>query len=171
MTREEAEKRAEELAKVHTKEDLQCLSSRFQETRYGECIYHRCDCDVYDAYVGAYLQAYGEKPDMAVVQFEMNARRIKFILPIAENGKTRTKKNWMMTQAQVEQENRRRWRCLALVIKAKLEAVESGITTLEQEFLAHIVLPNGKTVSEEMVPQIAHAYSTGKMPPLLGYSS
>jgi hypothetical protein len=35
-----------------------------------------------------------------------------------------------------------RWRALALAIKA----VESGIATFEEEFLAHIALPNGSTV-------------------------
>lgn len=62
---------------------------------------------------------------------------------------------------------RQRWRALALVIKAKLEAVEAGITEFEEEFLAHIVLPNGGTVGQFMLPQVATAYETGQMPPLL----
>jgi hypothetical protein len=66
-----------------------------------------------------------------------------------------------------EQEIRRMWRALALVIKAKLEAVESRITTFENEFMAHIVLPDGKTVGQHIVPAIADAYSTGKLPRLL----
>lgn len=48
--------------------------------------------------------------------------------------------------AEYEKATRQRWRALALVIKAKLEAVASGITEFEQEFLAHIVLPDGRTV-------------------------
>jgi hypothetical protein len=44
-----------------------------------------------------------------------------------------------------EQACRRRWRALALVIKAKLEAAEAGITEFEAAFLAHIVLPDGET--------------------------
>ena len=35
-----------------------------------------------------------------------------------------------------------------LVIKAKLEAVEAGVTTFEQEFLANMVLPDKTTVSD-----------------------
>ena len=53
------------------------------------------------------------------------------------------------------------------MIKAKLEAVETGITEFEDEFLAHIVLPNGQTAGHWMRPQIAKAYESGSMPPLL----
>jgi len=66
-----------------------------------------------------------------------------------------------------EQAGRQRWRALALVIKAKLEAVESGITTFETEFLAHIVLPGGQTVGQMILPKIEEAYATGNVPPLL----
>ena len=52
-------------------------------------------------------------------------------------------------------------------MKAKLEAVEVGIATFDEEFLAHIVLPNGQQVGEWMVPQIEHAYLEGKMPTAL----
>jgi len=58
-------------------------------------------------------------------------------------------------------------RALALVIKAKLEAVESGITVFDDEFMAHIVLPDGSTVGDFMKPQIEQVYLTGQMPPLL----
>lgn len=55
-------------------------------------------------------------------------------------------------------EVRQRWRALLLTVKAKLEAVECGISTLEQEFLAFIVLPNSMTlgdwIMENALPQI-----------------
>ena len=62
---------------------------------------------------------------------------------------------------------RQRWRALALVIKAKLEAVEADITTLEAEFLAHIALPSGATVGEWVGPQLDAVYGSGEMPALL----
>jgi hypothetical protein len=38
--------------------------------------------------------------------------------------------------------------------------------------MANIVLPNGRTVSEEVRPRIATAYESGEMPPMLpDYSS
>ena len=106
--------------------------------------------------------AFGEQGPLAMVMFEMAGRRIKFILPMPKREQCRS-------QQAFEQLGRSRWRCLVLAIKAKLECVESGITTLEQEFMAHIVLPNGATVGQVMLPQLDKAYQDGTMPPLLGY--
>lgn len=96
-----------------------------------------------------------------MIMFELGGKRIKFTLPLPSSVDLSTKK-W-------EQLHRTRWRCLLLAIKAKLECVESKITTLEQEFMAHIMLPNGSTVGETMLPQIEKTYTSGKMPPMLGY--
>jgi len=59
-------------------------------------------------------------------------------------------------------EVRRRWRALALVIKAKLEAVESGISTLEREFFSDVVLPNGSTLGQVLIPQL-EALQSGRL--------
>ena len=66
-----------------------------------------------------------------------------------------------------DQACRQRWRALLLLVTAKFEGVASGITTLEEEFLAHIYLPDGRTVGEFIQPQIEEAYRTGRMPPTL----
>ena len=58
-------------------------------------------------------------------------------------------------------------RALLLVIKAKLEAVHQGISTLEREFLADTIMPDGQTVAEWAEPQLAKAYESGQMPKLL----
>lgn len=59
-----------------------------------------------------------------------------------------------------EQACRQRWRALALCIKAKLEAVECGISEFESEFMANIVDPvSGRTVGDVMRPQIAARYA------------
>lgn len=60
-----------------------------------------------------------------------------------------------------EQACRQRWRALALVIKAKLEAVECGISTIEDEFLAQTVMDDGRTVSQHVKEPIAISYSRG----------
>lgn len=49
---------------------------------------------------------------------------------------------------------RQRWRAMVLIVKAKLEAVQAGISTIEAEFLAGVVLPSGDTVGEQLVPRI-----------------
>ena len=118
---------------------------------------------------------YGWQADEAVVAFMMNDRHIKFTLPmpshedqtiaLTPSGRER---DHDAVEIMWEKACRQRWRALALAIKAKLEAVESGITLFEEEFLAHIVLPDGKTtVGSFMLPQIADAYKTGGMPKLL----
>jgi len=55
-------------------------------------------------------------------------------------------------------EIRRLWRALALLTKAKLECVTSGITSFEKEFLAHIVLPgSNQTIAEYAIPKLEAA--------------
>ena len=58
-------------------------------------------------------------------------------------------------------------RALYLIVKAKMEAVEAGISTVEREFLYDIVLPDGRTAGEWLAPQIEAAYNSGDMPALL----
>ena len=60
-----------------------------------------------------------------------------------------------------------KWRSLALVIKAKLEAVERRIVSFEQEFAMHMVMPGGMTVEELITPAIEQAYANGSPAPLL----
>ena len=118
--------------------------------------------------------AYATRPEKAMIAFEIQGRHIRMILPmptshdkgIQYDGRNH-KRTPLEQQKAIDQEARRRWRALALVIKAKLEAVSSGIAVLEDEFLAYMVLPNGGTVGEWARPQIAAAYKSGKMPPLL----
>lgn len=109
------------------------------------------------------------------VGFTMNGRQIIFIVPLPDKSdekfqKTPTgRKTRSPEQAHVEWEKacRQRWRALALVIKAKLEAVDSGITSFEREFLANIVMSNGQQFGDWAVPQISSMYEEGNMPPLL----
>lgn len=128
---------------------------------------------------GATAFGYGWDAAAAVVMFEITNRRIRFRLPLPDRNArefryVRVNSSQYLRDATPEQQQarweqacRRSWRSLALVIKAKLEAVESGITTIEEEFLAHIVLPNGATVGEWARPQVALAYERNEMPALL----
>ena len=115
---------------------------------------------------------YGWTGEQATVAFAMNDRHIKFVLPMPDRKDfilTPTKRTRSIAQieAHFEQAIRQKWRALALVIKAKLEAVESGITEFDDEFMAHILLPDGQRVGDFMKPQIRIAYERGDMPPLL----
>jgi hypothetical protein len=112
---------------------------------------------------------FGESNGQALCGFEMKSRRIKFVLEIPTYGKTKDLKNrLLLSRDQCAQRERTAWRCLLLAIKAKLECAASGISTFENEFLAHIVMPNGQTIGQVITPQIDESYKTAQMPPLLG---
>lgn len=86
----------------------------------------------------------------------------------------KTDKEWRFAVPEkIQQERRRRWRCLVVMLKAKFAAVESGIVTFQDEFLAHLVLPGGRTVGEWAGTEIGPAIAAGKMPSrlLLGSGS
>lgn len=48
----------------------------------------------------------------------------------------------------IEQEYRRRWRAHLMLLKMKLEFIESGESTVEDEMLAHLLLAGGRTLGE-----------------------
>ena len=123
---------------------------------------------------GASAFGYMTEAGRAVIMFEAHERRIRFDLPLPRPDETRftmtanhRSKSPTQAQAAWEQACRQRWRALALAVKAKLEAVESGIAEFEDEFLAYVVLPGGGTMGEMARSAIAHAYDTGKMPALM----
>lgn len=123
---------------------------------------------------GAGAFAYGWVGNEAQIMFEMAGRRVQFRLPLPDptdkkftKTPTGRERGDAAAEREYEQAVRQRWRALALVIKAKLEAVEAGITTVEEEFLAHIVLPDGRTVGEWTRPQLQEVYASQQMPALL----
>lgn len=69
------------------------------------------------------------------------------------------------------QECRRRWRCLVVVLKAKFAAVESGIESFQDAFLANLVLPSGETVGAWAGREIGPAIAEGRMPAQLRLES
>jgi hypothetical protein len=123
---------------------------------------------------GAEAFMYATKPDRAMIAFQVKGRHVRMVLPMpTERDEEISLDRWgrkakgPVIQKRIEQEARRRWRAMALVIKAKLEAVTSGIAVFEDEFLAYMVLPNDVTVGEWARPQLAQIYESGKMPKLL----
>lgn len=88
------------------------------------------------------------------VQFQVKARVVRFVIG-------RPKLDARLPRGRAEKlrdaEERRRWRALLLVLKAKFEAVESGITTFDHEFLAHLVTSAGVTVGDVVGPSLDRA--------------
>lgn len=92
-----------------------------------------------------------------VVGFSLERRQYKF--RVSTSRPTR--------RCEPEQIEREAWRSLLLLVKAKLEYVASGASTYESEFLAHLVLPSGATVADEVAPVIDEMYATGQVRQLL----
>lgn len=124
---------------------------------------------------GANAFMYGWEGNRAVIGFRAHSRMLRFVLPMPDKAArefTHTPSRGIARSPSeaanaYEQSVRQRWRALALAIKAKLEAVEAGITEFESEFLAQIVLPNNQTMAEHARPLIERAYESGEMPKLL----
>jgi len=116
-----------------------------------------------------FVSGFSDDKGEAVILFEAHSRRLRFLLPMPDIKEfNKSKSGQQRTPEQrykyFEAGCRQRWRALLLAIKAKLEAVAAGISEFEEEFLAHIVLPNNETTAQWLRPQIAEAYQQGKMP-------
>jgi len=121
---------------------------------------------------GASEFAYMSSQDRAMIGFLVESHRIQISITLpppqdfqyTETGRERTTS---VMRTEWERACRQRWRALALVIKAKLEAVECGIISMEDEFLAYTVLPSGQTIGEKLTPKLTEILASGKVPSLL----
>ena len=110
------------------------------------------------------------------IEFEMKGRRLRFVVRYPDpNGKelkylspgrlrstTQAKARW-------EAEVLRLWCVLLVMIEGKLEAVENGLVSFEEEMLGYIVVPGeNRTIRQLLVPQLDEVYRTRSLPPLLG---
>lgn len=86
---------------------------------------------------GATAFAYGWEGSRASIGFHTRDRSVRFVLPMPDRNErrfthsSRGLRQQKVADAMWEQACRQSWRALALVIKAKLEAVAAGITTFE----------------------------------------
>jgi hypothetical protein len=122
---------------------------------------------------GADEFASGTRPGQAMIQFKLQGRVIRFLLPLPNKDDPKFQKcgRYNTTQRTPEavykaweQACREKWRALFLSIKAKLYSVECGIEQFDSAFMAQVVMPNGKTMEELAVPMIKQAYERGTMP-------
>lgn len=120
---------------------------------------------------GAQKFGYLTGPAEAVIAFELRDKMVRIHLPLppikdyAVTPGKQTRRPATMIAAR-DQDHKARWRALALGIKAKLVFIDSGIRTFEQEFLNDFVMPNGQTLGEVAIPQLADAVKSGRMPQL-----
>lgn len=127
----------------------------------------------YKADAFGYMQ---DGPAVAI-QFRLAERWIKFVMTLPDRnddtfwlyrrGATVFRRVEAEGVNRWEQACRQKWRALALVIKAKLEAVDAGITSIEDEFLAATIMADGSTFGDWAKPQIEEMYRLGQMPKFL----
>lgn len=96
------------------------------------------------------------------IEFSLADRMIRFRVESTGAEQIEAMRGPRQDFARVEaQWHRQRGRALLLVIKAKLESIESGVETFEEAFLANVVMANGETVYDRIAAPIAAEYATG----------
>lgn len=93
-----------------------------------------------------------ESKARAAIQFRIKGLTVRIDVPLGEIS---------------DQDVRQRWRALLLAIRAKLEAVESQISTLETEFMPFVVMPGGLTIGQHLLPRITEVAQGGEIPKML----
>lgn len=127
---------------------------------------------------GATEFLYGRDTSSVMIMFGMRGRRVRFIIPMPDpkapefttylRGSTKYRRTDDAARKEWEQACRQRWRALNLVVKAKLEAVETGIGSFEEEFLAYLVVPGQDvTVGQVAIPALDAAGNGQGFAPLL----
>lgn len=111
--------------------------------------------------------SYRSMPTSATIEFLARDRWVRFTLTIPDRSKFSRRKcrsGFVACKPEEqyklwEQACREKWRALTLAVKAKLAAVEAGISAFEQEFMAYIVDPvKNQTMAEIILPQIEQRY-------------
>jgi hypothetical protein len=111
--------------------------------------------------------------DRFVLAFSMSERQVRFTVsfdPPTHQRFAMKRVNQHYSQPATNQQRidasaahrRQRMRALLLVVKAKLESVESEVETFEEAFLANVVMSDGATVYDRVSQPIALEYQTGK---------
>lgn len=93
--------------------------------------------------------------EKAIIQFSARNRLVRLTLTLPTAAEFPRKDSQ-------QAEERRRWRSLTQLLKAKLVAVDDGLVEFEEEFLPHVVLADGSTVYERTRGDLAIEYQGGQ---------
>lgn len=94
----------------------------------------------------------GEAVGWDAIEFLWKGKQIRFRIP--RSTEADIPRGVHNKVAYLEQRDRQRWRVLMLVVKAKLEAVQSGVSIFEEEFMPFIVTASGRTIGEILIPKL-----------------
>lgn len=111
----------------------------------------------------------------AMIVFQVRARRVMFVLDLPDPADRKFqftpahkfRLSPEKSRAAWEQACRSRWRALVLIVKAKLEAIEAGVSTFEDEFLPYFALPDGTRLRDKILPRLDECLTAAPLPPLL----
>jgi hypothetical protein len=119
-----------------------------------------------------------EAQNRAIVGFVLHDRRYKLVIPLpapTPPSKSEEPRAWAFwsdaqrkayIQKEHEQACRARWRAIVMLVKAKLEVVRIGLSSVEKEFLADLLLPDGRTAGETIESYVADVIRGGSQGPL-----
>ncbi|KKN40729.1 hypothetical protein LCGC14_0730370 [marine sediment metagenome] len=94
------------------------------------------------------------------IGFKHEGKMYKFNVTMPDRGR--------MTERQYEQAIRQRWRIFYMSLKMKLEEIDGGGETFEDQFLSKMCLPDGSTVGDFMrLPENIASLEKTEMPKLL----
>lgn len=108
-------------------------------------------------------------PKRAVIGFSYRGRAVRYELQLPDKMdprffKTPTGRERRNQEASLiawEGECRSKWRSLYLLVKALFVAVEEGLLDFDRAFMHDIVMPDGKTVGQHLLPTVQRACSSG----------
>jgi hypothetical protein len=100
-----------------------------------------------------------DRLNKVAVEFILSERRVRFVVTMPTMAECYLRRDGgrmgdVQAKQSYEKQVRSAWRSLYLVIKGKLESIEMGIETIEEVFMAQLVLSDGKTLAEVVLPQL-----------------
>lgn len=108
---------------------------------------------------------FGSSPKGDGIGFNYNGRIVKFGIPLPKRDDFKTTQTG---EQDYKRAIRQRYRVLVIALKAKLEMVDIGLTTFEDEFLAQTCLADGKTIAEYMeLPENLKLLEKAEIPKML----
>jgi hypothetical protein len=117
---------------------------------------------------------------VAVVAFTIRGAKFRLEIPMplmAEVEKVPRPRQWSYwdetrrsawKRSELSQLERERWRAVLLLIKSKLEIVRIGLSSVEREFMADLVLPSGQRAEAFFAEAIRRGLEGGDASPMLG---
>jgi hypothetical protein len=120
----------------------------------------RAEIDTLLGKYGATQRGIQTSETAAQVAFVIEGKKYRIDVPLPELREFRG------DARKCEQGCRERWRCVVLLLKSKLQLVQLKMSTVEREFLADMVLPNGRTAGQELGDYMAKLLAEGYTSPL-----